>query len=57
MAIREANFINLITVGSTRVPALTLGNVAPVVDISFCSWGGKWDKREVGSLDSLGSGL
>ena len=57
MAIREASFNNRITVGSLRVPDLTLGNVAPVIDISFCSCAGKWDKREVGSLDSVGSGL
>ena len=54
---REATFINLITVGSSRVPALNLGNVAPVVDILFCSWGNKWDNRAVGSVLSLGSGL
>ena len=57
MAIREASFNNRITVGSTRIPDLTLGNVAPVIDISFCSCAGKWDKRELGSLDSVGSGL
>ena len=57
MAIREAIFNNLITVGSLRVPDLTLGNVAPVIDISFCSCDGKRDKSEFGSLHSLGSGL
>ena len=57
MAIREASFNNRITVGSTRIPDLTLGNVAPVIDISFCRCAGKWDKREVGSLDSVGSSL
>ena len=57
MAIREASFNNRKTVGSSRVPDLTRGNVAPVIDISFCSCAGKWDNSEVGSLDSVGSGL
>ena len=57
MAIQEASLRNLRTVGSFRVTDLTLGNVAPVIDISFCSCDGKQDKREVGSLHSLGSDL
>ena len=54
---REVNFINLVTACSSRVPALNLGNVKPVVHISFYCWGDKRDNRAVGSVLSFGSGL